>query len=240
MPFPRPRRVLAAAATLAALACSTDPSGPAPTPRMPASPSTSQLVACPPSVPAGYTLVYCFDFDFVPGVWHGFIVHSPGLPNALTHDYLLISPTTFGYVVPGTVLDVTKSNYTFQPEFNGTVWYDVVRLMLSNQLPPQRITLAVARRVLTPQLQVSGLSQQVNALATAGTLSTGNANALNQKLLAAIAALNLGDAVTATNNLTAFMNQVRAMMSGGSPRLTPAQGQALIDAAQAVIARITP
>lgn len=240
MTSPRPRRVLAAALSLAALACSTDPSGPVPAPRMPAAPSTSQLVACPPSVPAGYTLVYCFDFDFIPGVWHGFIVHSPTLPNALTHDYLLISPTTFGYVVPGTVLDVSRSNYTFQPEFNGTVWYDVVRLMLSNQAAPQRITIAVARRALTPQLQVSGVSQQVNALATWGTLSAGNANALTQKLVAAIAALNVGDMVTAANNLTAFTNQVRAMMSGASPRLTPAQGVALIDAANAVIARITP
>ena len=42
--------------------------------------ASTTVIPCPPTVPAGYTLVTCFDFDLIPGVWHGFIGH------ALVHD----------------------------------------------------------------------------------------------------------------------------------------------------------
>ena len=223
-----------------AMGCATEPfSGPdsviAPDATLNAS---TTVIPCPPAVPAGYTLVYCFDFDLIPGVWHGFIVHSPTTPGALSHDYLLISPTGFQYIVPGTPLNHSVSSYTFQPEFNGTTWYDVVRIILSDLAPAERVTIAVARRALTPAVQTTAIVTQVNQLQASGVLSGGQAASLTQKLEAIIARLDAGNTTPAVNQLVAFVNQVLSLVSDGV--LNAAQGQALIDAATAVIARLTP
>ena len=200
--------------------------------------ASTTVIPCPPTVPTGYTLVTCFDFDLIPGVWHGFIVHSPTTPGALSNDYLLISPTGFQYLVPGSPVNTSVSSYTFQPEGNGTIWYDVVRIILSDLAPAERVTIAVARRALTPSVQTAAIVTQVNQLLTSGALSGGQATSLLQKLDAIIAKLDAGNTTPAVNQLVAFVHQVQSLVSDGV--LNAAQGQALIDAANAVIARLTP
>jgi hypothetical protein len=86
--------------------------------------------------------------------------------------------------------------------------------------------------VLTPQGATQQLSNTVNSLVAQGVLSQGNGNALTAKLQAAISSLNNGNASAACNQLQAFINQVQAFINSG--KLTPAQGQALIDSANAI------
>jgi len=50
--------------------------------------------------------------------------------------------------------------------------------------------------------------------------------------------MDRGNANAATNQLTAFINQVNALIRSG--RLSEAQGQSLIDAANTIIAKLTP
>ena len=86
--------------------------------------------------------------------------------------------------------------------------------------------------VLTPQGATQQLSNNVNGLVSQGTLSQGNGNALTTKLQAAINSLNGGNATAGCNQLQAFINQTQAFINSG--KLTPAQGQALIDSANAL------
>ena len=90
-----------------------------------------------------------------------------------------------------------------------------------------------AGKCKTPQDQINGLIQQVEALVTAGTLNNGQGNALISKLVGAIAKIEQGNLNAAVNKLQAFINQVQGFINAGT--LTPEQGQALIDAAEAVI-----
>jgi PKD domain len=149
MPRPNVHPIIAplVAALLSACADSASERTLAPAAKAPAAIDIASLnqVACPPTVPPGYQLITCFDFDFQPGVWHGFIIHAPGLPNQLSHQYLLLNPVGFTYIPVGTPPTGARSEYTFQPEFNGQVWYDVVRFMLALASPPQRMTIAIAR-----------------------------------------------------------------------------------------------
>jgi hypothetical protein len=87
--------------------------------------------------------------------------------------------------------------------------------------------------ILTPQQAIQNLIVQVQGLVP--PLNQGQANGLIAKLNQAILQLNNGNPNTAVNQLNAFINQVNAFMSGNNPILTQAQGQPLIDAAQAII-----
>jgi hypothetical protein len=79
---------------------------------------------------------------------------------------------------------------------------------------------------------VQGLIDDVTVLQEDGVLSAGQANGLIAKLTATLGSLNRGNATPACNQLDAFVNQVNAFANSGV--LTASQGQALIDAAQAV------
>ena len=72
----------------------------------------------------------------------------------------------------------------------------------------------------------------MQALATAGSLNNGQANALTSPLQKAENYLSAGNAKGAINQLQAFISNAKLLISGV---LTSAQGQPLIDAANAVI-----
>jgi len=90
--------------------------------------------------------------------------------------------------------------------------------------------------VLTPREGTEGLIVQVHSLIARGALSQGRGNALIAKLDGAIKQLEKGKTKTAVNELQAFINQVNAMINSGV--LSPAEGQPLIDAANAIIAAL--
>ena len=64
----------------------------------------------------------------------------------------------------------------------------------------------------------------------------GQGNSLIVKLQAALQQLDKGNTKTAANQLKAFTNEVDSMIKTG--KLTPEQGQPLIDGANAVIAQL--
>lgn len=85
---------------------------------------------------------------------------------------------------------------------------------------------------LTPQDQIAALIAQIQALVIGGTLAQNNADPLITKLESVSAKLDAGQVGAACNQLGAFINQLNAYISSGT--LTPAQGQTLIDAAEAI------
>ena len=70
------------------------------------------------------------------------------------------------------------------------------------------------------------------------TIPCRNSNALIAKLGKVIKQLEKGNTHTAINELQAFINQVNDFMNSTPPILTPAEGQPLIDAANAIIAAL--
>jgi len=90
-------------------------------------------------------------------------------------------------------------------------------------------SLALVR--VTPQDQITALIAQVQALVTAGTLAQNQADQLIHKLQTVLNMLGKNNNNPACNQLGAFINHVQAFINNGS--LTAAQGQALIDAANA-------
>jgi hypothetical protein len=92
--------------------------------------------------------------------------------------------------------------------------------------------------VQTPQQGATGLIEQVRGLISQGVLSDGQGNALIAKLERAIKQLEKGKTNTTINELQAFINQVNDFMNLTPPILTSAEGQPLIDAANAIIAAL--
>ena len=199
---------------------------------------------CPPTVPAGYELVTCFNFTSIPGVWHGFIMGNaiapipPATVGSLSADYLLISPTGLLRIPPNSPVNVAGAEYTFEPEFFNGAWIDVLRFVTPSGDPPYDLTLAVAKRPLTAALQAAAIISQVEQLEATGALGSGVAAALTGKLTDAIAEIEAGNPQTAANILQAFVNQVSALMSGRNPRLSSTQGQSLIELAMGLIGRL--
>lgn len=91
---------------------------------------------------------------------------------------------------------------------------------------------SVSVKTPTPQEAAQRIIDQVNTLSASGALDGGQAVALIAKLQAAIQHLNRGNVTPAINELQAFVNQVNAFINAGV--LSTAQGQSLIDAAQAI------
>jgi probable HAF family extracellular repeat protein len=107
----------------------------------------------------------------------------------------------------------------------------------------------------TPQQQIQTISTQVQGLVSSGTLTSGEGNALQVKLDAALASLGqsgsttttnasastsasqkTGNTTAACNKLQAFVNQVQAYVNSG--RLTTAESQPLITAANGVTTKL--
>lgn len=81
---------------------------------------------------------------------------------------------------------------------------------------------------------VGSLTDLVNQLIASGALSDGNGNSLTSSLNAAGKQLADGKTTPAINQLQAFISKVNTMVKTG--KLTPAQGQALVDLATRIIA----
>jgi len=88
----------------------------------------------------------------------------------------------------------------------------------------------------TPQDQIRSLIAQINALVAEGALASNKANPLITKLESVIAKLDASNVGAACNQLGAFLNQLNAYIGNGT--LTAAQGQALIDATNAIKANL--
>lgn len=91
--------------------------------------------------------------------------------------------------------------------------------------------------VQTPQAAAGSLIDQVQALVDAGLLNGGQGNSLISKLEAAKKQLDKNNRTPAINELQAFINEVDADINSG--KLTPAQGEPLIDAAHVIIAALS-
>ena len=89
-----------------------------------------------------------------------------------------------------------------------------------------------------PAQAIQALISAVESLVAQGVLNAGQGNALTSKLRAALQQLERGNTQAAANQINAFINQVEALIR--SRRLTPQQGQALIDAATNIISQIAP
>jgi hypothetical protein len=87
--------------------------------------------------------------------------------------------------------------------------------------------------VQTPKEAIQDIIANVQELVDAGDLNQGQGNALIAKLEAAVKSIDKGNITPALNQLQAFINQINAFINSG--QLTPSVGQALIDAANAVI-----
>jgi len=85
----------------------------------------------------------------------------------------------------------------------------------------------------TPAEGVESLDGNVEDLYAAGVLSKGESNALTSTLDAALKQVGSGKTTPAINQLGAFINKIEALVQSG--KLSEDEGQALIDAAQAVI-----
>jgi len=138
-----------------------------------------------------------------------------------------MSPYTFSWT-PTTGLDnATAANPTASP--TSTIIYTVNIVDANGCTASDQVTIAAQ----TPQSAIQDLINEVDALVAAGKLNQGQGNALKAKLNAAMQQLNKGKTNTAINQLQAFINQVNAFINAGI--LSPADGQALIDAANNII-----
>ena len=98
------------------------------------------------------------------------------------------------------------------------------------QVPPR--TAAVFWSVRPIAAQIALLEGDVASLQSRGVLSKGRAQSLTAKLAASQGQLARGGRVAASNQLGAFVNEVEAFIRAGI--LTAADGQALIDEAEAI------
>ena len=87
-----------------------------------------------------------------------------------------------------------------------------------------------------PLQAIQALISNVESLVAQGVLNHGNGNALISKLEAARKQLERGHVRPAGNQINAFINQVEAFIR--SRKLTPQQGQPLIDAAMSILLQI--
>ena len=87
-----------------------------------------------------------------------------------------------------------------------------------------------------PLQAIQALINDVESLVAQGVLNHGNGNALISKLEAARKQLERGHIRPAGNQINAFINQVEAFIR--SRKLTPQQGQPLIDAAMNILQQI--
>ena len=95
---------------------------------------------------------------------------------------------------------------------------------------------SLALKNLSLPQQISQLIIQVQNLVIGGSLSAGQGAGLIAKLNGVIAKYNGGQTGAACNQLGAFINQVNGLIGAGA--LSPAQGQALITAANNIEANL--
>jgi hypothetical protein len=89
----------------------------------------------------------------------------------------------------------------------------------------------------SPQAQIQDLITEVEALVTAGVLNKGQGNSLTRKLVDALDHLGKGNPHAAIQKLQEFISVVTGYIRTG--KLSPEQGQLLIDAANHVITQLS-
>jgi FIMAH domain len=90
---------------------------------------------------------------------------------------------------------------------------------------------------LSPKDRAEDLIAQIDDLVAGGSLNSGQANALEAKLEAALQKIDDGRISVAINELNAFIKQVQSYVKAGT--LSAAEGAALIEAADELLASIT-
>jgi hypothetical protein len=103
-------------------------------------------------------------------------------------------------------------------------------------VPSRTTAVFVEGRPATEQTDL--LIDDVQDLVVSGALNPGQGTALTSKLLNIRDKIERGQIEAALNQLGAFINQVEAFVSGGV--LTPAEGAALIEAAEDIMAALMP
>jgi probable HAF family extracellular repeat protein len=124
--------------------------------------------------------------------------------------------------VPGT----TSYNYALAQDINDLGW--IVGYAYNYDTGAGYNTTAVLWVVdlVSTEDALDGAFEDIDDLVTAGTLTSGQGNALSTKLESAIAALDKGNTKAACNKLGAFVNQVEALVTAGT--LTSTEGEALL------------
>jgi hypothetical protein len=206
---------------------------------------------CPPAIPQGYTLHNCFNFQPINGVWHGFVLeHSREQPpetangafvrTRLNWDYLLVTPAGYyrleagGEIAPA----VARDYMAFQAEYNGSEWFDVVRVMRGIGTRTGPITIAVVKRPQTVATKTDDLLRAVTSHRKLTILSPTQADALSTTLRTARRQFEEGEATAAVASYQQFIQQVRALLRASPPVLSPLQGEPLVRGAEEILARI--
>lgn len=186
---------------------------------------------CPlADVPLGAHVVLCFTTSPLPGVWSGWVLdvsdaQPPGTGNGLdffdrdrlNHPYVLASPAGYLRWGPSDPLAPTgletEPVHAFQPEWNGTLWLDVLRIFPLPGSPQQDMAIVVfwadAATVATD------LSDTIMRLQSVGVFNRGQANSLVRKVDQAIKLLSKGKTDAAVEILSGFIQQVQDMAAGG-------------------------
>ncbi len=148
-------------------------------------------------------------------------------------------------IIYGTTLNITQLNasasvpgtFVYTPP-SGTVLSAGTQTLKVEFTPEDAenyntVSKEVTIDVLTPVQKIEQITATVQDLVTSGVLNKGQGNALIVKLNAAEKNLNKENTNAAINELNAFINQVNAYIKSG--KLSPTDGQELIDDANSVI-----
>jgi len=140
----------------------------------------------------------------------------------------------------GTISVTTGSNCTanFVASFPNTSLFGMVitATATNSSNSTSEFSQCVAVANPNPLQAIQALINDVESLVAQGVLNHGNGNALISKLEAARKQLERGHVRPAGNQINAFINQVEAFIR--SRKLTPQQGQPLIDAAMNILRQI--
>lgn len=149
----------------------------------------------------------------------GVVNISPPGENSPSQDLVVLPAVTFTAPASAGVL-------TFQlaadPDYTPATGYDTVTVTVV--APP------------SPEDAIAILIVDVQAFSDSSTLNGGQVIGLTSKLDGALVKLASGSTQPSINKLQSFINQMQALINGGT--LTTEEGQPLLDAAMAIIAQL--
>lgn len=243
----RTARILGPLVLLGVVACTETPVAPTdvdvPAPNAHLGLPASSCTLAP--LPAAAHVIACFTATLEPNGWQGWVLETadaqpPGTNGDFTrtrlnHQYLLASPQGFTRLGPTDPATPLQSSYAFQAEFNGTIWWDVVRLHAAANGAPQSVPVVVYW--LDAAGAAGELTAAVNTLLGASAVNGGQANALTRKITQALNLIAKGKTADAILVLQGFIQQVHDLAEIDGV-LTAAQGQSLIAWAQYIITAV--
>jgi len=151
---------------------------------------------------------------------------------------LLASPQGFTQWGPSDPIAppvLLQNVYAFQAEFNGTIWWDVIRLHVAANAAPQTVPVVVYW--LDAAGAATELTATVNTLLAAGVVNSGQANALTRKIDQALGLVAKGKTAAAIEVLQGFIQQVNDLTSIDGV-LSPSQAQSLLAWAHYIITSV--